>query len=68
LFTSHLAEIAGEFAAEEQIRFGYFEAAVENSQPVFTYRMKEGISVIRFGKIFLEREQILPKLTPFREN
>lgn len=62
LFASHLTELAYALQEHALIRFYCFDATVAHQQPCFSYRLKDGISSVRLGKIILEQEQVLALL------
>ncbi|MCL6525003.1 MAG: hypothetical protein K6T34_10140 [Thermoflavifilum sp.] len=62
VLASHLTELAHALQPSTAIRFYYFEAAVQDQQPVFSYQMKPGISEVRLGRLILQRQGILELL------
>ena len=62
ILSTHLYEIGEELRQFNNIRFRYFETAVDNDQLVFSYQLKEGISNDRIGYLILKREKVVDLL------
>lgn len=62
ILSTHLYEIGEELRQFSNIRFRYFETAVEDDQLVFSYQLKEGISNDRIGYLILKREKVVDLL------
>ena len=62
ILSTHLYEIGEELKQFNNIRFRYFETAVDNDQLVFSYQLKEGISNDRIGYLILKREKVVDLL------
>jgi DNA mismatch repair protein MutS len=59
---SHIAELAHGLEALPGVRFLRFEADVDGGDAVFDYRLREGVSAQRLGRMILEREGVLARL------
>ncbi len=64
LLSSHLIELAKELKDETGIQFNYFDSAVKEGKPVFSFNLKEGISDERLGLLILKNENIDQLLIP----
>lgn len=62
LLSSHLLELGKELENEKSIRFMYFDAQVVNGKPIFSYKIKEGLSDERLGMLILENEGVFDLL------
>lgn len=62
VLSTHLYEIAEPLQVHSNIAFRYFETAVENEEPQYSYQLKEGISNDRLGFLILKREKVLDLL------
>ncbi|HSB94336.1 MAG TPA: hypothetical protein VLC28_14535, partial [Flavitalea sp.] len=62
ILSTHLYEIGEELRQFNNIRFRYFETAVDDDQLVFSYQLKEGISNDRIGYLILKREKVVDLL------
>ncbi|HPD96245.1 MAG TPA: hypothetical protein PLA24_10165 [Tenuifilaceae bacterium] len=58
ILSSHLTELSKEIDKNPQILFKHFESTTENSKPVFSYRLADGISNERLGLIIIKNEGI----------
>ena len=57
--STHLIEVADELKAFSCIDFKYFEIAIENDIPRYTYKLKEGVTNERLGLYILKKEKVL---------
>ncbi len=62
VLSTHLYEIAESLEVHENIAFRYFETAVENEEPKYSYQLRNGISNDRLGFLILKREKVLDLL------
>ncbi len=62
VLSTHLYEIAESLNRHKNISFRYFETAVENEEPQYSYQLREGISNDRLGFLILKREHVLELL------
>lgn len=67
VLSTHLYEIAESLNNHKNITFRYFETAVENEEPQYSYQLKEGISNDRLGFLILKRENVLDLLEKIGE-
>lgn len=57
--STHLIEVADELKTHDRIDFKYFEIAIENGMPMYTYKLKEGVTNERLGLYILKKEKVL---------
>ncbi len=62
IISSHLFELEKELKRFPQINFFFFESEIVNGSPVFSYRLKKGVSDIRLGMVIIEQEKIMDLL------
>lgn len=62
LISSHFTEIAGELKAFSGIAFSYFDCSFYEGKPLFSYKLKEGVSEERLGMYLLKDEEIFSTL------
>ena len=56
--STHIIEIAKELKGKTNIDFKYFESKLVDEKPVYSYKMKDGISEERMGMYILKNEKI----------
>jgi DNA mismatch repair ATPase MutS len=59
LVSTHIVEVAHELSSIENIDFRYMETVFEDTNPVNTYKLKEGITEERLGMWIVKNERIL---------
>ncbi|WDF79806.1 hypothetical protein PQ469_07275 [Mucilaginibacter sp. KACC 22773] len=59
LVSTHIVEVAHELSSIENINFRYMETIFEDTDPVNTYKLKEGITEERLGMWIVKNERIL---------
>jgi DNA mismatch repair protein MutS len=57
--STHIVEVAHELSPIENINFRYMETVFEDTNPVHTYKLKEGITEERLGMWIVKNERIL---------
>jgi len=57
--STHIVEVAYELASIQNINFRYMETIFEDTNPVNTYKLKEGITEERLGMWIVNNERIL---------
>ncbi len=58
ILSSHLAELSRNFEEDAPIQYFCFHSSVKDSKPVFDYKLSEGISEEKIGRVIIENEQI----------
>lgn len=56
--STHITEIAKELKDKPNVDFKYFESDLINEKPVYSYKMRDGISEERMGMYILKNEKI----------
>ena len=56
--STHITEIAKELKANSNIDFKYFESSLIDEKPVYSYKIKDGLSEERMGMYILKNEKI----------
>jgi len=59
VISSHIVEVARELQSNENIKFCYFDIKEEDGHPVYTYRLKEGVTDIRLGMYIIKKEGLI---------
>jgi len=59
LVSTHIVEVAHELSSIENINFRYMETIFEDTNPVNSYKLKEGITEERLGMWIVKNERIL---------
>ncbi|MFV0420394.1 MAG: MutS-related protein [Dysgonomonas sp.] len=57
--STHIVEVTKELQKNSNIRFCYFEIQEENGDPVYTYKLKEGVSDVRLGMYIIRKEGLI---------
>jgi len=57
--STHIVEVAHELSSVENINFSYMETIFEDTNPVNTYKLREGITEERLGMWIVKNEGIL---------
>lgn len=67
LVSSHLAELGAELASLPSVVLRALEAEVHGGEPVFSYRIRNGVSAQRLGMLLLQRSNVLDLLSACRD-
>lgn len=59
IVSTHIVEVAHELSSIENINFRYMETIFEDTNPVHSYQLKEGITEERLGMWIVKNERIL---------
>jgi DNA mismatch repair protein MutS len=62
IVSSHITELASDMEIYPNVYYQHMESAVENSKPVFSYKLAEGVSKERLGLLILENERIFDNI------
>ena len=57
--STHIVEVTKELQKNSNIRFCYFEIQEENGDPVYTYKLHEGVSDVRLGMYIIRKEGLI---------
>jgi len=59
LVSTHIMEVANQLRKFENIHFGYFHTTIDGKTPVYSYRLRDGVTEERLGMLIIENEQIV---------
>lgn len=62
LISTHIVEIAEELKSKDNIFFSCFESKMEGETPIYSYKLKEGVTKERFGMQIVKNEKIIEML------
>jgi DNA mismatch repair ATPase MutS len=62
IVSSHITELASDMKIFPNVYYQHMESAVENSKPIFSYKLAEGVSKERLGLLILENERIFDNI------
>ena len=65
--SSHIVEVVNELRTKGQIRFGYFEVEQKDTTPIYTYKLKDGVSDIRLGMYIINKERLIDEIESINE-
>ena len=66
--STHIVEVAEELKHSAKISFKCFESTLKDNQPVYNYKLKEGISSERLGVTILKNEGIMELIDEITKN
>jgi len=66
--STHIVEVAKELEKSSKISFKCFESTLQDKQPVYNYKLKEGISSERLGVTILMNEGIMELIDEISKN
>lgn len=64
--STHITEIAQQLQHNENIQFKFFDTKLVDNQPVYSYRLSQGISHERLGMLIVQNENIIEILKSIR--
>lgn len=59
VISTHIVEAARELESKANIQFSYFDIKEEDGHPVYTYKLKEGVSDVRLGMYIINKEGVI---------
>jgi len=59
VISTHIVEVAKELEDNKSIMFNYFDIKEENGHPVYTYKLKRGVSDVRLGMYIIRKEGLI---------
>jgi DNA mismatch repair ATPase MutS len=63
IISTHIVEVTEELgASKENIQFCYLPTKMQEKKPIYTYKLKEGVSDDRHGMVLIRKEGILEML------
>lgn len=60
--STHIVEAAYALQRNSNIRFSYVEVDEQNGYPVYTYKLKDGISDVRLGMYIINKEKLIEQI------
>lgn len=66
--STHIVEVGKELEKSDSICFRCFESKLEGEQPIYNYKLKDGISSERLGLTIIKNERILEMISEIAEN
>ena len=66
--STHIVEVGKELEKSDSICFKCFESKLDGEQPIYNYKLKDGISSERLGLTILKNERILEMIDEIAEN
>jgi len=59
VISTHIVEVVEELKINKNINFRYFDIKEENGHPVYTYKLREGMSSDRLGMYIIKKEGVI---------
>jgi DNA mismatch repair ATPase MutS len=59
VISSHIVEVTNELQGKENIKFSYFEIEQQDGHPVYTYKLKDGVTDVRLGMYIIKKEGVI---------
>jgi len=59
IISTHIVEVAKELTDNKSIMFCYFDIKEKDGHPVYTYKLKEGVSEVRLGMYIIRKEGLI---------
>lgn len=59
VISSHIVEVTNELQGVDNIRFSYFEIEQEDGHPIYTYKLREGVTDVRLGMYIINKEGVI---------
>jgi len=59
VISTHIVEVAKELEDNKHIMFYYFNILEKDGHPVYTYKLKEGVSEVRLGMYIIRKEGVI---------
>lgn len=67
VISSHIVEVT-EMLKDEKIKFSYFEIDEKDGHPLYTYKLKEGVSDVRLGMYIIRKEGVIELIKEINTN
>lgn len=68
VISTHIVEAAEELNVNKNISFRCFDIKEENGHPVYTYKLKDGVSADRLGMYIIRRERVVEMINEVLTN
>lgn len=62
VISTHIVEVARELLNNSYIKFYYFEVDEQSGHPVYTYKLKDGVSEVRLGMYIINKEKLIEQI------
>lgn len=62
VISTHIVEVAKELQNNEKLKFSYTEVLNEDETPIYTYKLKDGISDVRLGMYIINKEKLIEEI------
>lgn len=59
VISSHIVEVADALKNEKNIKFGYLDIEQKDGHPIYTFKLKEGVSEVRLGMYIINKEGLI---------
>jgi len=59
VISTHIVEVARELEVEKNIQFCYFDIQEKDGHPVYTYKLRKGVSEVRLGMYIIRKEGLI---------
>jgi len=59
LISTHIMEVADQLRKTESICFKYFHTTIDGKTPIYSYRLRDGVTDERLGMLIIENERIV---------
>lgn len=65
--STHIVEVARELQNDTNINFCYFEIVQKEGHPVYTYKLKDGVSDVRLGMYIIQKEGLIELINNIKQ-
>lgn len=62
IISTHIVEVAKELESNKLIEFCYFEVDEQSGRPVYTYKLRYGVSDVRLGMYIINNEKLIEQI------
>lgn len=68
IISTHIVEVAEELLNNKNIQFAYFEVENKDGHPVYTYKLREGVTDVRLGMYIINKERLIELINDINTN
>lgn len=68
IISTHIVEVAKDLQEDKNIQFAYFEVDNEDGHPIYTYKLREGVSNVRLGMYIINKERLIELINDIKTN
>lgn len=65
--STHIVEVASELQNNSNIKFCYFEIEEKDGHPIYTYKLREGVSDVRLGMYIINKEGLIELINNIKQ-